>query len=355
MQWKRLLLLFVLTGTLLGQFRTRVDLVVVPVSVRDNNGFLVTALGRDDFKVLEDGKPQTITNFSIDPQPLSAAIVIDGGISGSALKSVIATLPSVGAAFTPDDEMTSFRYDHLVWRLSEFTSDTKQIEKSFEQLERISETRPPEPEAPALYGKIERKTPGWVKALANIFVLGSIGAPKSSASPEPAPRPKTPPTSRMMHTAIYDAAMALQNRPENHRKIILLISDGEVREPTVSLVPGKTLHSFDNNVDLLVKSEIQVFSIYTLADLLETSSGMLDRYARATGGDIYGGRGESNMEFAFRRITEQARTQYVVGYISSNTPPRLGAQRKIEVKSGDPDQKRKVVHRNGYFQYPIPQ
>jgi VWFA-related protein len=355
MKWKRWLILFALTGTALGQFRARVDLVVVPVSVRDNNGFLVTALGRDDFQVFEDGKPQTITNFSIDPQPLSAAIVIDDGISVGALKRVIATLPSVGVAFKPEDEMTSFRYDHLVWRLSEFTSDSKQIEKSFAQLERIAETRPPDPEVPALYDKIERKTPGWVKALANIFVLGSVGAPKSSASPDPAPRPKTPATSRMMHTAIYDAAMALQGRPENHRKIILLISNGEVKEPTISLVPGKTLHSFDKNVELLVKSEIQVFSIYTIANLLETSSGTLDSYARATGGDVYGGRGEGDTEFAFRRITEQARTQYVLGYISTNTPPRLGIQRKIEVKSGDPDQKRKVVHRNGYFQLPIPQ
>lgn len=354
MLWKRFLLLFALTGTLLGQFSARVDLVVVPVSVRDNNGFLVTALGRDDFRVFEDGKPQTISDFSIDPQPLSVAIVIDDGIDGGGLKRVLSTLPSIKAAFTPEDEMTSFRYDHLVWRLSEFTSDPKQIEMSFADLERISATRPEEPEPPAIYGKIERKTPGIVKALANIFVLGSVGAPKVPTTPQPPPAPKTPATSRMMHTAIYDAAMALQDRPKEHRKIILLISDGEVREPTVSLVPGRTLHSFDKNVDLLVKSQIQVFSIYSLADLLETSSGMLNAYARATGGDVYGGRVAGDMEFAFRRITEQARTQYVLGYISNNTAPRLGVYRKIEVKSGDPDQKRKVVHRNGYFQLPIP-
>jgi hypothetical protein len=53
-------------------------------------------------------------------------------------------------------------------------------------------------------------------------------------------------------------------------------------------------------------------------------------------------------------ITEQARTQYVLGYISNNMPPPQGIYRKIDVKSGDADQKRRVTHRNGYVQYPAP-
>ena len=359
MQWKPVLvlssaavLLLVSAGTLRSQFSARVDLVVVPVSIRDNNGFLVTSLGRDDFKILEDGKPQTITNFSTDAVPLSAAIVVDDAISGAALKRLIQALPSLTAAFAPDDQMTAFRYDHFVWRLSEFTSDQAQIVKSFHELDRIADTRRDPEEPPAAIARLERKTPGWIHALARIFTVGSNGAPDPTAPVAPAPR--TPPSSRTMHSAVYDAAMALQNRPENHRKVIFLISDGAVREPQISLIPGKTLHSFDRNVELLLKSGIQVYSVYTVADLLESSSGMLDAYAKATGGDVYGGRSASDMEFAVRRIVEQARTQYVLGYLSSNEAPRLGVYRKIEVKSGDPDQKRKVVHRKGYFQYPIP-
>src|SRR5262249_24991021 len=59
------------------QLRTKLDLVVVPVTVRDQNGILVQNLKQDDFTILEDGKPQTITNFSTEPQPLSTAIIID--------------------------------------------------------------------------------------------------------------------------------------------------------------------------------------------------------------------------------------------------------------------------------------
>ena len=157
-----------------------------------------------------------------------------------------------------------------------------------------------------------------------------------------------------MHTAVYEAAMALQDRPKNYRKIIFLVSDGEVSEPRTGIVPGKTLRSLESNVELLINSEIQVYSVHTVADLLEKPSGMLDSYATATGGSVYGGRSDSDMKFAFGRITEQARTQYVLGYVSTNTAPSEGIYRKIEVITGDRDLKRTVAHRQGYTQYPIP-
>jgi VWFA-related protein len=362
MQWKRRIILlsavfFLVAGGLElrsqnPQIRTRVDLVVVPVSVRDNNGSLVTRLVREDFTVLEDGREQEITNFSIDAQPLSAAIVVDDGISGHALKRVFDLLPSIAGGFTADDEMTSFRYDHFVTRLSDFTRDRKQIEKSFAPLERIAASRPQEPERPAIYDKIERKTPAIIRELASIFTLGSNGPPKPVPTGPPAPRPA--PASRIMHSAIYEAAMELEKRPETYRKIIFVISDDVVSEPRNSIVPGKTLHSLDKNIEILLKNEIQVYGIHTLSDLLENPAGFLGSYARATGGSVYGGRSDSDMRFAFSRIPEQARTEYVLGYVSSNVAPGRGIYRKIEVRSGDRELKRTVTHRQGYVQYPIP-
>ena len=366
MRWKPLLivtfaslLLLAAGSTLLSQFSSRIDLVVVPVSVRDNNGFLLTGLGKDDFTVLEDKRQQYITSFSVDEHPLSAAIVIDDGISGAALNRVVPLLPAAVSAFKPGDEMTSFRYDHLVWRLSEFTSDPEEIRKSFSELKKIADSRPVEIEQrPKVYDKIEKKTPDIIKVIANLFVLGSIGAPNGTpGSPPTAPAPKPVPTSRTMHSAIYEAAMALQNRPKGHRKIILLVSDGAAIEPQISIVPGKTFHSFDKNAELLTKNgnEIEVYSVNTSGTLLEKEGGTLDAYARASGGDVYGGISTSDMEFAFKRIVEQARTHYVLGYVSNNVAPRQGVFRTIVVKSGDPDQKRKVTYRNGYIQFPIPQ
>ena len=47
-------------------FKSGLDLVVVNVVVRDKNGTLVRGLTRDDFVVLEDGKPQTVSSFDFE-------------------------------------------------------------------------------------------------------------------------------------------------------------------------------------------------------------------------------------------------------------------------------------------------
>src|SRR5262249_8972859 len=151
---------WVSADSLRSQIRARVDLVVVPVSVRDNNGFLIPNLDREDFKVFEDGKRQTISYFSVEAQPLSVAIVIDDAIRVRALKQVVSLLHSLTGAFTPNDEMRPFRYDHNVWHLSEdFTNDGAQIAKIFGDLQRIVEARKDEPEPPELNAKIDKKMP----------------------------------------------------------------------------------------------------------------------------------------------------------------------------------------------------
>ena len=58
--------------------RTEVNLVSVYLTVRDNKGRLVTSLWQDDFKVLEDGKPERITHFSQNSDvPLNVGVLLD--------------------------------------------------------------------------------------------------------------------------------------------------------------------------------------------------------------------------------------------------------------------------------------
>jgi len=45
------------------RFETSASLVVINVTVRDKSGKPVAALKKEGFRVLEDGKPQTLTIF----------------------------------------------------------------------------------------------------------------------------------------------------------------------------------------------------------------------------------------------------------------------------------------------------
>ena len=68
---KLLVITAFLAAPLLGQTAARVDVKVinVDVSVIDSSGKPVTDLKKDDFEVLEDNQPQTITNFALLNRP----------------------------------------------------------------------------------------------------------------------------------------------------------------------------------------------------------------------------------------------------------------------------------------------
>ena len=93
-----LIVLLTIAGYARSQIRAQVDLVVVPVTVRNSDGKLVTGLTRDDFSIFEDDKAQTIASFDIDPWPMSAAIVIDDGMSGTKLKHLFPRFSPFGNA-----------------------------------------------------------------------------------------------------------------------------------------------------------------------------------------------------------------------------------------------------------------
>ncbi len=136
---------------------------------------------------------------------------------------------------------------------------------------------------------------------------------------------------------------ALKSRPDERRKIILLISDGQVGGA------GNT-QTLEKNLDLLLQNNIQVYSVAMDYALLEGPLGLLSAYGKATGGDVYSGGSTRDMETAFSKITEQARNQYVLGYVSSNEP--RGCGEFLGRFTWRPHSGQKVTHRKSYIQYP---
>ncbi len=60
--------------------RVPVNLVVVPVTVKDSRNQLVGDLRRDEFRIFDDGVEQRITLFSVETAPLSVVIAVDNDL-----------------------------------------------------------------------------------------------------------------------------------------------------------------------------------------------------------------------------------------------------------------------------------
>ena len=64
-----------------AQFTSGVNVVEVYAAAIDHDGNPVTGLRREDFTVLEDGRPQTVSTFAEGDFPLSVAIALDRSFS----------------------------------------------------------------------------------------------------------------------------------------------------------------------------------------------------------------------------------------------------------------------------------
>ena len=116
-----------------ARIRTQSELVVVPVTVKDGSGILVSGLERNDFRMFEDGAEQDISLFSADPFPLSAVVLLDNNLPSKQLDQVQASLVSIAAGFGPNDEVALMTFDQFPEQVMQLTANNDQL---FTQLKR---------------------------------------------------------------------------------------------------------------------------------------------------------------------------------------------------------------------------
>jgi Ca-activated chloride channel homolog len=85
-------------------FKTSVQNVAIYATVRDSDGRAVADLTKDDFELLDNGKPVAITTFSSDRQPLTVALLLDmsGSMNPSLLRVRDSTLRFIDALLPED-------------------------------------------------------------------------------------------------------------------------------------------------------------------------------------------------------------------------------------------------------------
>lgn len=304
------------------RLRTNVELVLVPVTVKDRSGNLVTDLKREDFTLLENGVPQAIRYFSTDPFPLSAVVLVDRALDRDAREAMESTLPVLVGSLAPGDEVAVLAFDAYTRTALNFTSDSEALRQTLAQLE-LTAGDPAPPPASLATG------PMSAGPRINAVPVGP-GTPNSTAA--------SPRAVKCLHDALYAAGMALRDREAGRRRVIFLITDG--RNSRLNI------HTAEETRALLLSEEVSVFALGVGEARFPRGSGLLADYAQATGGDLYTPASLTALEQAQKRVAEQARYQYTLVY-AARAAPGSREFRRIEVKVRRPGARAQT--REGYY------
>jgi len=289
--------------------KVRVNVVQLFFNVKDKKGALIPNQTKDDFQILEDGKPQTIKYFTAESNlPLTLGILIDS--SGSQMR-VLEMEKEVGGSFLSQilrdkDEAFVIDFDVNVDLLQDFTNDVHRL-----------------------------------KAALNKARVNTGGGGGSLPGLGGGPIPTSTPRGTLLYDAVYLAAHD-QLAHEVGRKAMILLTDGEDQ--------GSQLHIRDA-IEAAQKSDSIVYVIL-IADrgfyggFGYSGDSEMKKLAGETGGRVIEvGNKFDKLKEAFDQIAHELRSQYNLGYTPTNTV-QDGSFRKIELRS---KQGYKVQTRSGYY------
>jgi Ca-activated chloride channel family protein len=286
-------------------FHVDVKLVSIFVNVTDRNGALVGGLNKDDFALFEDGKPQQIAVFERQSEmPLDLTLAID--TSGSVRKDMSAEIAAarrfVHAILRPQDQMSVLQFATTVRQLSSFTNKEGQIDRALGELH-----------------------PDWATALYDAIYQGSDDLERADAQ--------------------RHAGAAEQ---KEGRKVLVVVSDGDDTAQSTTYAQA---------LEEALRDEVM---IYTIIDVPIASSAGRDtggEHALITMAEQTGGKyfyaDANGLDKAFAQVSDDLRTQYMIGYYPRNQVPgtafhRLGVTIP-RAAGGDFN----IRHKTGYYAEPV--
>lgn len=271
-------------------FKGKGDAVRVFVTVTDHDGRLVTTLGRDDFEVRDEGKPQPLTQFDNTPQPVRLVVMLDvsGSMAGN-LPLLREASEQLFARLRPDDLARVGAFGSDVTISPEFTHDSREL----------------------------------IAALPENI-------------PEDAPTP--------LWRGVNEAMNTFGDRPEE-RRVVLVLSDGKDSGPI------DFRHRPSSQADVIDRARNEDVMIYAVgmrsrprrppmqrgigapglqALLLEDLPDPgLAKVAEETGGGYAEIRYGEDLGAAFARVADELHSQYLLGYAP---PKRDGKTHHVDVR-----------------------
>ena len=117
-------------------FRADTRLVILPISVADKSGKLITNLTQQSFKVFENGAEQPIKIFKREDVPVSIGIIIDnsGSMRDKRQKVETASIDLVKAS-NPRDEVFIVNFNDEAYLDVEMTSEMKKLEEGVARID----------------------------------------------------------------------------------------------------------------------------------------------------------------------------------------------------------------------------
>jgi Ca-activated chloride channel homolog len=235
--------------------RSDVRLVLLDVSVKDRRGRFVPDLVKDNFTIFEDGRPQQITVFGHDDLPVTVGILVDESYSMKPRRTdVLAAAEGFIQESNPQDEIFVLNFNDKV-------------------SSGLPEKIPFSSDPAQLRYALQRGVPEGKTALNDAVVTG------------------------LQHLHLG----------RREKKALVLISDGgdnastHLRREVVSLVEDSP-------------ATIYTIGIYDEGDP-DRDPGLLRQLASISGGEAYFPESAATLPAICRRIANDLRVRYTVGYV----------------------------------------
>jgi len=271
-------------------FSVGTRLVVLPVSVLDKSGKLVTDLQQKAFKVFENGVEQPIKVFRREDVPISLGIIVDnsGSMREKRQRVEAASLDLVRAS-NPQDEVFIVNFNDDPYLDVPFTNDIKKMEEG----------------------------------IARIDSRGGTA----------------------MRDAISESMDYMRKEGKRQKKVLLVITDGNDNASNVSL---------EKLVSRAQQNEILVYSIGLLNEEERREARLakraLDAISHDSGGLAFYPKGASDVDEIALQVAHEIRNQYTIAY-SPTVQEMDGSFRQIKVTVNGPSHP-VVRTRTGYYATP---
>jgi Ca-activated chloride channel family protein len=291
--------------------------VLLPVTVRDQQGKLVTNLTQKDFRVFENGDQQQLSDLALRQVPVDVVLMVDSSSSATSnLDDFRRAAEAFAAKLSADDRISLIKFDDRVELLQDWTKSRFQLRRALNRISSGMFTR--FHDALLLAGKEQFTSSKSRHAV--IALTDGIDSGQGFARFE---------------TALQSLLQA--------QATVFVISNTEIERKKKQ----EELDSLLSRSDSAVKfNQISIDGLRQGLRVLDLSEGNLSQLCDLTGGRMYKPESFRDLDSTYAEIAEELRSQYALYYTPRDTR-RDGKFRRVQVDTSNPTHR--VSARVGYF------